>query len=45
MKKNSLTLIFFLVLFCLISFNFALAQVDPGNPDTCIIQRIEKVRA
>jgi hypothetical protein len=42
MKRNSLTLVFFLVLFCLTSFNFALAQ-DPGIPDTCIIQRIEKV--
>ncbi|MCJ7458374.1 MAG: hypothetical protein MUP17_05225, partial [candidate division Zixibacteria bacterium] len=42
MKRNSLTLIFFLVVFSLISFNFALAQ-DPGVPDTCIIQRIEKV--
>lgn len=49
MKRNSLisrhrirALIFFLVFFCLTSFNFALAQ-DPGTPDTCIIQRIEKV--
>lgn len=42
MKRNSLTLIFFLVVFSLISFNFALAQ-DPGVKDTCIIQRIAKV--
>jgi hypothetical protein len=43
MKRKSLSLIFFLALFCLMSFNFASAQ-DPGVPDTCIIQRIEKVR-
>jgi len=42
MKRNSLTLIFFLVLFCFMGFSFAYAQ-DPGVPDTCIIQRIEKV--
>ncbi|OGC79698.1 MAG: hypothetical protein A2W07_01205 [candidate division Zixibacteria bacterium RBG_16_43_9] len=51
MKRNSLisrhrirALIFFLVLFCLTSFNFALAQ-DPGTPDTCIVQSLQSVPA
>jgi hypothetical protein len=42
MKRN-LTLVFLLSIFCLISFNFALAQ-DPGVRDTCRIERLEKVR-
>lgn len=44
MKRNSLTLIFFLVLFCLTSFNFALAQ-DPGVPDTCRVDTLQFVPA
>jgi hypothetical protein len=42
MKRN-LTLVFLLSIFCLISFNFALAQ-DPGVRDTCRVERLEKVR-
>lgn len=41
MKRN-LTLVFLLSLFCLTSFNFALAQ-DTGVKDTCYVDRITKV--
>lgn len=44
MKRNSLTLIFFLVLFCFMGFSFAYAQ-DPGVPDTCIVQTLQSVPA
>ncbi|HEX9911915.1 MAG TPA: T9SS type A sorting domain-containing protein [candidate division Zixibacteria bacterium] len=42
MKRN-LTLVFLLSLFCLTSFNLALAQ-DSGIRDTCYVDRITKVR-
>jgi hypothetical protein len=41
MKRN-LTLVFLLSIFCLISFNLALAQ-DSGVKDTCYVDRIMKV--
>ncbi len=41
MKRN-LTLVFLLSIFCLISFNLALAQ-DTGVKDTCYVDRITKV--
>jgi len=41
MKRN-LTLVFLLSIFCLISFNLALAQ-DSGVKDTCYVDRISKV--
>jgi hypothetical protein len=44
MKRNSLTLIFFLVFFCFMGFSLAYAQ-DPGIPDTMIIQKIDTVLA
>jgi hypothetical protein len=44
MKRNSLTLIFFLLFFCCMGFGLAYAQ-DPGTPDTCIVQTLESVPA
>lgn len=44
MKRNSLTLIFFLVVFCVVGFSFVYAQ-DPGVPDTCRVDTLQFVPA
>jgi len=43
MKRNWLKLIFWFGIVSLSTFNFVLAQVDPGIRDTCQLSRIETV--
>ena len=42
MKRNFLTFISLLAIFVLVNFSFVLAQ-DPGIPDTCYVERLQKV--